>query len=361
MLSAFEMDGKHFLNARTGVRMELRVWFLRLFHENTIRGGKEMNTRLVSLLIILTFMFTACAPSRSLPMIANQNDTQKAEAPAFSGAVSPQEAAQPAQPSRGSAGLADMTASNGVERLVIKNANLSIAVNDPAATLDAIATLATEKNGYVVSSNLYRTTTPNGVEVPAANITIRVPAESLNDTLERIKAMVPDRNTDILSENVSGQDVTKEYTDLNSRLKNLENTEKQLQRIMEDATKTEDVLAVYNQLVSVREQIEVIKGQIKYYEESAALSMIAVNIQSKAAIEPLSIGGWKPVGVARDALQATLDALKFLANAAIWLALFVLPVGLVIFLPLRFLWKLLRRGKKSSKAASVPPVNPPQS
>ncbi|HCE17860.1 MAG TPA: DUF4349 domain-containing protein [Anaerolinea thermolimosa] len=338
--------------------MELCVRFLRLLHENTIRGGKEMNKRLVSLLILLTFIFTACAPSRSIPMSASQNDAQKAEAPAFSGVTSPQEAAQP---SRGTAGLADMTASNGVERLVIKNANLSIAVNDPAATLDAIATLASEKKGYVVSSNLYRTTTTNGVEVPAANITIRVPVESLNDTLERIKAMVPDRNTDILSENISGQDVTKEYTDLNSRLKNLENTEKQLQRIMEDATKTEDVLAVYNQLVSVREQIEVIKGQMKFYEESAALSMIAVNIQSKAAIEPLSIGGWKPVGVARNALQATLDALKFLANVAIWLVLFVLPVGLVIFLPLRFLWKLLRRGKKSAKATTpVPPVNPPQ-
>ncbi|HMN62584.1 MAG TPA: DUF4349 domain-containing protein, partial [Anaerolinea sp.] len=190
--------------------------------------------------------------------------------------------------------------------------------------------------------------------------TIRVPAERLDDAMNQIKALVPDPTTDILAENVTGQDVTKDYTDLKSRLVNLENTEKQLQKIMDQATKTEDVLAVYNQLVSVREQIEVIKGQIKYYEESAALSMIAVTLKSKAGIEPLSIGGWQPVGVARNALQTTVEAFKFLVNAAIWLVLFALPIGLLIFLPLRLLWWLIRRGRKNKPpvAPTAPPTNP---
>ena len=50
---------------------------------------------------------------------------------------------------------------------------------------------------------------------------------------------------------------------------------------MASATKTEDVMNVFNQLTQVREQIEVIKGQIKYYEESAALSAINVQIMAQ--------------------------------------------------------------------------------
>jgi hypothetical protein len=91
--------------------------------------------------------------------------------------------------------------------------------------------------------------------------------------------------------------VTSEYTDLESRLGNLEAAEEQLTRIMESAVKTEDVLNVYNQLVQTREQIEVIKGQMKYYEQSAAMSAVSVELIPNEAVQPLSIGGWQPVGV----------------------------------------------------------------
>ena len=220
--------------------------------------------------------------------------------------------------------------------------------------------------GFVVSSRLYKTYTEDGVEVPAANITVRVPAERLTEALDTIKALVADPATDIIYENVTGDDVTDQYTDLRSRLTNLENTEKQLQEIMDEAKKTEDVLNVYNQLVSIREQIEVTKGQIKYYEESAALSAISVNIQSLECVAPLTIGKWQPVGVARDAIQALVNTLKFLANAAIWIILFFVPVGLVIYFPLRFLWKGLKRlfkGKAQEQTrrqpARRPPLQPP--
>jgi len=59
------------------------------------------------------------------------------------------------------------------------------------------------------------------------------------------------------------------------------------------------------------------------------------------------------VGVARDALQATLNTLKFLANAAIWLVLYVIPVAVVIILPvwliIRGLRRLFRRKTKPSQ------------
>jgi hypothetical protein len=239
-------------------------------------------------------------------------------------------------------------------RMVIKNASLSIVVEEPGATMDAISTMAAELGGFVVSSNLYRIQLDGGLEVPQANITIRVPVEKLDQALEEIKTGAGQ----ILSENVSGQDVTQEYTDLESRLRNLENAEQQLTSIMEEAYKTEDVLSVYNRLVEVQEQIELIKGQMQYYEQSAALSAISVNIQANEAVQPLKIGNWQPVGVAKRAIQALINTLKVIANIIIYLGLYVLPVALILYFPARWIWKGFKRlfaRRKKKKAQKIEP------
>ncbi len=230
-------------------------------------------------------------------------------------------------------------------RMVIKNASLSIVVEEPGVSIEAISKLASDLGGFVVSSNLYRTQTANGLEVPQANITIRVPADTLDHALAEIKSGAGE----ILSENVSGQDVTQEYTDLESRLRNLERAEDQLTVIMEQAWETEDVLVVYNRLVEVQEQIELIKGQMKYYEQSAALSAISINIQANEAVQPLKIGNWQPVGVAKRALQALINTLKFLADMLIWIVLYILPVALILFFPVRWLWRWLKKGSAKRK------------
>jgi hypothetical protein len=253
------------------------------------------------------------------------------------------------------------------QRLVIRNANLSIVVPDPGKAMDEITRLAEELDGFVVTSNMYKTTTSEGVEIPQAEITIRVPAEKLTQTLAQIKALVEDPTVDILSENVSGQDVTQEYTDTKSRLTNLEAAEKQLQSIMDEAIKTEDVLAVYNQLVQVREQIEVLKGQIQYYEQSAALSAVSVNLRAQASVQQITIGGWRPEGVAREAVQTLIDTFQFLGSALIWLIIYIAPTGAVLvlfFLLLRFIWRKIFKPKPRAVPApptqpTQPPANPP--
>ena len=239
-------------------------------------------------------------------------------------------------------------------RMVIKNASLSIVVEEPGVIMDAITALASELGGFVVSSNLYRIQLDGGLEVPQANITIRVPVEKLDQALEEIKSSADQ----ILNENISGQDVTQEYTDLESRLRNLENAQQQLTEIMEEAYKTEDVLSVYNRLVEVQEQIELIKGQMQYYEQSAALSAISVNIQANEAVQPLKIGNWQPVGVAKKAIQALINTLKVMANIIITLGLYVLPMVLILYFPARWIWKGFKRifaRRKKKKNQKVEP------
>lgn len=253
--------------------------------------------------------------------------------------------------SAGSPGIA----AAGVEsvQMIMMNASLSIAVDDPAATLSDVQKLAKGMGGYTVSSNLYKSYTSSGVEVPQANLIIRVPAERLDEAMQKIKDMTGDPKKYTLNENISGQDVTKEYTDLKSRLRNLEEADAKLSEFYENATNTEEALSIYSQKMQVTEQIEIIKGQIKYYDESVSTSSITLQIQSKETIAPITVAGWQPSGVARDALQALLDFAKGLVNFLIWLVILVVPIVLLFGLPIFFLVRWLKRRSAARKLAAM--------
>lgn len=286
------------------------------------------------LLGLISLLLTACGSAPFRQTMSESIPPQGKNADVGGEAYAP-EAEVSYEPSRSSS----LTEGALEGRLVIKNASLSIVVEDPSASMDAISQMADEMGGFVVSSNLYQTRTDRGLEIPEANITIRVPAERLDQALQVIKSGAGD----ILSETVTGEDVTQEYTDLSSRLRNLENTEEQLTEIMKDANRTEEVLNVYNQLVEVREEIEVIKGQMQYYQQAAALSAISVSIQANEAVQPLQIGGWQPVGVAKRAIQALINTLEFFGDVLIWLLIYIVPVVLILYFPIRWIWKGLKR------------------
>jgi len=320
---------------------------------------------IVSVLLVVLFI-TACAPRAATSNLIDKSMVEMpaapAPAPAMQEAMPEEFAREQAADSFSSGG----SASGEVDRLVIKNASLSIVVPDPNKSMDSIARLADGMGGWVVNSNLYKITTGEGVEIPQASISIRVPAERLNEALTGIKAEVEDLKEDVRSENVSGEDVTATYTDLQSRKANLEQAEAALREIMASATKTEDVLNVFNQLTQVRGEIEVLKGQIKYYEESSSFSAISVELISQASIEPVTIAGWQPQGVARDALQALINAGKLIVNIVIWFVILVLPILVVFYLVIRLgIWlvkKLFFNKKKATQpvdeASNTPPAEP---
>ncbi len=237
------------------------------------------------------------------------------------------------------------------ERMVVKNADLSIVVKDPEAEMTAISKLADEMGGYVVSMSLYQSTAPNGTEVTEGQVVIRVPTEKLTEALEKIKADA----VEVQSENVSGQDVTSQYVDLESQLKNLEAAEKQLMEIMSKAEKTEDVLNVYNQLVAIRGQIESIKGQMKYLEETSSTSSISARLIAEETVQPIEIAGWKPEGTARDAIQNLIffwqDFVDFLIVFVLNFLPKLLTILLVFGLPIWLIVRAVRYASRRRKAA----------
>jgi len=288
------------------------------------------------ILVILTIALAACSAARSEESFAAPA-MEEMESDFGGGYDEGVTFEQEAVALDKAANVADSTTGSSIQRMVVE---------DPLQKLDDIAAMADEMGGFVVDSNVWQYTLNNGAKVPHANITVRVPASRLDEALDLIKAGVGE----ILSENVSGQDVTSDYTDLESRLRNLEAAEVQLQAIMDEARETEDVLQVYNNLISVREQIEVIKGQMKYFEEAARLSRISVDITGDEEAQPLQIGGWQPAGVAKDAIETMVNTLQKLGDIAIWGVLCVLPIGIVVGIPLFFVVRYVRRLRKRQKA-----------
>ena len=216
------------------------------------------------------------------------------------------------------------------ERLVIENADLAIVVKDPKARMAEINALASELGGYVVSSNLFQSFTSFGKEVPEASIVIRVPSERLDEALDRIK----EGAVDINYENRSGQDVTNIYIDLQAQLKAKQAAEAKLLEIMDQATRAEDVLAIYLQVQQVQTEIEQLKGQIQYYDESVATSSISVRLIAEEGTQPIEIGPWTPQGAAREAIE---DLIRFVQNFVDFLIRFVLltlPALILIAIPL---------------------------
>ena len=216
------------------------------------------------------------------------------------------------------------------ERLVIENADLAIVVKDPKARMAEINALANELGGYVVSSNLYQSFTSFGMEVPEATIVIRVPSERLDEALTRIK----EDAVDIEYENRSGQDVTNLYIDLQAQLKAKQAAEAKLLEIMDQATRAEDVLAIYLQVQQVQTQIEQLKGQIQYYDESVATSSISVRLIAEEGTQPIEIGPWTPEGAAKEAIQDLIFFFQRFVELLIRFVLLTLPALILIAIPL---------------------------
>jgi hypothetical protein len=311
-----------------------------------------MKKRILFVLLIAALTLSACATRSSSP--ASDQNLSAQEAPSGAGGVAPQAAVENmAAPSLDTSTVkSDASGVPIQERLVIQNADLTIVVKNPQAKLNAISSMAKEMGGFVVTSNIYQSYLSDGSPVPEGSITIRVPAAMLDSALNSIKADV----VEVRSENRSGQDVTQNYVDANSQLRALEAAETQLTKIMQNAEKTEDVLNVFSQLESYRQQIEVVKGQIQYFEQASALSAINITLIAEETIQPIVIGGWKPEGVARDAIQTLIRFWQGFVDFLINFFLLVLPVLITLLLPFFLIFLVVRAIIRKRRSKRTPPT-----
>jgi hypothetical protein len=232
------------------------------------------------------------------------------------------------------------------ERMIIRTGNISLVVKDAGESLEEVEAIAKDLGGYVVSSNSW-----HQEEQLRANLTIRVPAGEFDEAMARLA----DLAIKVESRNVSTQDVTEEYTDLDARLRNLEATETELLELLtevrERTSKAEDVLAVHREVSNIRGQIEQVKGRMQYLEKMTAMATINIELIPDVLARPIVVAGWRPSGTAANALRTLVTTLQFIVDASIWLIIYVLPTLVVIAIPFFILWMIWRRWRRKRKAA----------
>src|SRR5690625_3920730 len=211
------------------------------------------------------------------------------------------------------------------DRMIIQTAHLQIQVKDFNKTQLHIENKVKEYGGYIVESDTYR----ENDEQLSGHMTVRIPEKHfqtfLTDTEEEA--------AEVLARNVSGQDVTEQYVDLESRLKSRRAVEERLLAFMEEAKKTEDLLKISNDLATVQEDIEVIVGKMKYLENQSAYSTIEIAMHEDRVIVPGLDN--KDLNTCEKTKKQLATSLNFLLTAGSGLVVFFignLPVILILLI-----------------------------
>lgn len=200
------------------------------------------------------------------------------------------------------------------EKVVIEESTLSLVVSDVHKATDGIVSYAKNAGGFMVSSEL---TSPE--ESPTATVVVRVPAKKLQTAIEYYRALA----VKVSSESITGTDVTKEYEDLNAQIAALETTIKQFEVIKAKATKISDLVSITEQIITLREEIDSLKGEKKFIAESAAFSKITVYLATDEFALPYQPSGGFRIGVVfKEAVRSLVDVLYGLGKDLIWVGVY---------------------------------------
>ncbi|MEW5871585.1 MAG: DUF4349 domain-containing protein [Chloroflexota bacterium] len=300
-----------------------------------------MKTKKIGLIvfIIVALLLAGCAsaaPTRS----AAQKMGEEAKPVSAPGEVEAQLAAATPAP----AVNADMLAASlpVSDRMIIKNAVLDLLVQNTDRAIDQVTQLAADQGGYLLSTRSWY----DG-EFKIAELKLGVPSTAFESTLNYLRRI----GTQVLNETTSGQDVSAEYTDLKSRLTNLEATAARVRQFLDEAKTVEEALKINQTLSDLEAQIEQTKGQMRFYEGRAAYSTITVTLSPQMPTPtptptPTPQPGWNPGRTAGDASEIMVKMLQGLIDALIWLVM----LGWPFLLGAAVLWWLARRfGRKPAR------------
>lgn len=208
--------------------------------------------------------------------------------------------------------------------------NLEVKVFDPV--YEKVMNLSKEMNGYVSSSSVNKDTETGA---KSGSVVLRIPTKNFEKAVVEVEKLGV-----VTSKEVKGEDVTEEYVDLSSRLKNLTAEEEQYLSIMKRAYKITDMLAVEQQLERVRGEIERITGRMKYLRAMVEYSTLTVNLYERA-LPSLPLSFWNLPLTFREALSAFLTVVRGIIRFLIWLAVFS-----PFWIGLYFGWKFLKARRK---------------
>ena len=225
-------------------------------------------------------------------------------------------------------------------RRTITKSRMSLQVKDVMSTVDQIKTKVIQVGGYIVESNI---STPE--YGGSGSVIIRVPVTTLEDTLTYLR----DLSVKVVSENISGHDITDEFVDIQSRLNRLNQTKTTFEEMLTKASDIDDILRIQREIFSIQDKIDSYLGKLKYMDGSSSTVLISINLSTDELGLPYAPPyAWRPEAVFKQAYRSLMLNAITVGSAAIWVMVYI-PAFLFIFAVYIVIKKIVFRKKPLNK------------
>jgi len=174
------------------------------------------------------------------------------------------------------------TAAVGQNRMLIRRAWLAIEVSSVSNAVCKVTDVAKQSGGYI--ENQFDS------EEDQASITLRVPVKSLKPAMSALEAIGK-----VTRREVSSEDVTEQYVDIDARLKTMVALRDRLRALLDKAQNVKDVLAIEKELGRIQADIDSMQARLKALKGRADLASINVSIKRRRILGPLGYalkGAW---------------------------------------------------------------------
>ncbi len=200
------------------------------------------------------------------------------------------------------------------QRKIIVTHEISVEVQDFAKSYEAVSRMAEQAGGYNTEANQFRE--HDGAR--RGKVAMRVPPQRVGGLLDAVR-----RLGTVVSEGSKGEDVTEQYYDLETRLRNAKAAEKRLVELLGARTgKLADVLEVERELTRVRGDVESMEARKRNMELLTAMTTIVVELSEPHRAVPAARRIWEPV---RTALGDGLAILALSLRYAILVVIGAIP------------------------------------
>ena len=161
-----------------------------------------------------------------------------------------------------------------VEQKIIKTGSVRFETNDIEKTYQQIF-LAAKK----YKSNIQNDSEGKEYGSIYKRMTVRVPSQNFDLFLNEISQGVTFFDT----KEVSAEDVTEQYIDIEARLIAKKRLENRYLELLKKATKVIEILEIEKQLSAIREEIESKQGQLLYLQNKISMSTITIEFYKTVA------------------------------------------------------------------------------
>lgn len=225
--------------------------------------------------------------------------------------------------SEGASGFTGSDVVAGLNKKLIYRANLIMEVTDYAAAQTEVRNMVTLANGYIIEFTENMSEYEQG-----GTFILKVPASGFSSFLNSLEKVKHEN----LQRSIQGTDVSEEYVDLESRLKAKQLMENQYIEFMKKATKSSDLVSFANQLGAIQEEIERIKGRMRYIDQNVSFSTVELRLyQTDESVVNTQKKEQGPLGErASDALQGSMNAISVMFQWLVVVVAGALPVLIVL-------------------------------